>query len=205
MAFIAPLVLKELNKIVCKNMHELFASNADKFVNIVTTIIKDKFDSDGIKEKMEKIIMDQLDSKLSIAFDSIMPSDQISKIKEDMPDKVSNLITEALRNNLDELIKNAVNKQIIADVCAKSASGQGALPVAVITDKSSPVTPSPVTPSPDTPIPDNSSPDTPSPKAKMDGGIRTVFKKKYSKRNYNKKTRKQNNRNYRASKRNKTA
>ena len=200
MAFIAPLVLKELNKIVCKNMHELFASNADKFVNIVTTIIKDKFDSDGIKEKMEKIIMDQLDSKLSIAFDSIMPSDQISKIKEDMPDKVSNLITEALRNNLDELIKNAVNKQIIADVCAKSASGQGALPVAVITDKSSPVTPSPDNSSPDTP-----SPVTPSPKVKMDGGLRTVFKKKYSKRNYNKKTRKQNNRNYRASKRNKTA
>lgn len=175
MAFIAPLVLKELNKIVCKNMHELFASNSDKFVNIVTTIIKDKFDSDGIKEKMEKIIMDQLDSKLSIAFDTIMPSERISEIKEEMPDKVSNLITEALRNNLDELIKNAVNKQIIADVCAKSASDQGALPVA------------------------------PSPVAKMGGGIRTVFKKKYSKQNYNKKTRKQNNRNYRASKRNKTA
>ena len=187
MAFIAPMVLKELNKIVCKNMHELFASNADKFVNIVTTIIKDKFDSDGIKEKMEKIIMDQLDSKLRVAFDSIIPDDQISELKKQMPDKISELITAALKNNLDELIKNAVNKQIIADVCASAESAPGT------TEKASPVGAEAVQP-------ESTSSDT-----TKNGGSVTVFKKKYSKRNYNKKTRKQNNRNRRASKRNKTA
>ena len=189
MAFIAPLVLKELNKIVCKNMHELFASNADKFVNIVTTIIKDKFDSNVIKTKMEEIIVKQLDSNIGVAFNSIMQSERALELMEEMPEKVSNLITDALRNNLDELIKNSVNKQIIADVCARSASAQGDLPVA-----SSQVAPIPVA----TPV--ASAPDQ---VVKKKGGRVTVFKNKNSKRN--KKTRKQYKRNRRASKRNKTA